>query len=48
MVDFLRIKYEIQKLKQSEIANQLYYSFSTLQGYRNDISNAFTVHNSIK
>ena len=35
--DFMRIKYENQKLKQSEIANQLGYSSSTLQRYRNDI-----------
>ena len=35
--DFLRIKYENPKLKQSEIAKQLGYSSSTLQSYRNDI-----------
>ena len=37
MAVFMRIKYENPKLKQSEIANQLGYSSSTLQGYRNDI-----------
>ena len=36
MADFKRIKYEIPKLKQSEVANQLGYSSSTLQRYRND------------
>ena len=38
MADFMRMKYEKPKLKQSEIANQLGYSSSTLQRYRNDIS----------
>ena len=38
MADFMRIKYENSKLKQSEIANQLGYSSSTLQRYRNDIN----------
>ena len=38
MADFMRIKYEYPKLKQSEIANQLAYSTSTLQRYRNDIN----------
>ena len=37
MADFMRIKWENLKLKQSEIANQLGYSSSTLQRYRNDI-----------
>ena len=37
MADLLRIKYENPKLKQSEIANQLGYSTSSLQRYRNDI-----------
>ena len=32
----MRIKYENLKLNQSEIANQLGYSNSTLQRYRND------------
>ena len=36
MADFLRTKYEIPKLKQSEIANQLACSYSTLQRYRID------------
>ena len=36
MADFKRMKYENPKLKQSEIANQLGYSSSTLQRYRND------------
>ena len=35
---FVRIKYSNMKLKQSEIANQLVYSSSTLQRYRNDIN----------
>ena len=38
MADFMRLKYENPKLKQSEIANQLGYSTSTLQRYRNDIN----------
>ena len=38
MVDFMRVKYENPKLKQSEIANQLGLSTSTLQRYRNDIN----------
>ena len=37
LADFVRIKIEISKLKQSEIANHLGYSSSTLQRYRNDI-----------
>ena len=36
MADFMRIKYEKSKLKQSEIANQLGYSFSTFHRNRND------------
>ena len=36
MADFMRTKYESPNLKQSEIANQLGYSSSTLQTYRND------------
>ena len=35
--DFMRMKYEYPKLKQSQIANQLSYSTSTLQRYKNDI-----------
>ena len=38
MVDFVRVKYENTKLKQSEIANKLGLSSSTLQRYRNDIN----------
>ena len=37
MTNFMRIKYENPKLKQSEIANQLGYSF-TLKRYRNDVN----------
>ena len=33
----MRMKYDNPKLKQSQIANQLGYSTSTLQRYRNDI-----------
>ena len=35
---FMWMKYEKPKLKQSEIANQVDYSSSTLQRYRNDIN----------
>ena len=38
MADFMQMKYENPKIKQSEIANQLGYSTSTLQRYRNDIN----------
>ena len=38
MADFMRVKYENSKMKQSEIANQLSMSPSTLQRYRNDIN----------
>ena len=38
MADFMRLKYENPKLKQSEIANQLSLSSSTIQRYRNDIN----------
>ena len=34
----MRIKYENSKLKQSEIADRLGYSSSTLQRYRNGIN----------
>ena len=38
MAVFLRVKYENPRLKQSEIANQLGMSSSTVQRYRNDIN----------
>ena len=38
MNDFMHIKYQNPKMKQSEIANQLDISASTLQRYRNDIN----------
>ena len=38
MKDFLNIKYQNPKMKQSEIANQLDISSSTLKRYRNDIN----------
>ena len=38
MADFMRVKYDNPKLKQSEIATQLGLSTSTLQRYRNDIN----------
>ena len=38
MAAYMRLKYENLKLKQSEIANQIGYSSSTLQRYRNDIN----------
>ena len=38
MADFMRVKYENPKLKQSEIANQLGMSSSTIQRYKNDIN----------
>ena len=38
MADFIKVKYENPKMKQSEIANQLSLSSSTLQRYRNDIN----------
>ena len=37
MADFMRVKYENPKPKQSEIANKLRSSSSTLQRYTNDI-----------
>ena len=36
MAKFLQIKFENPKLKQSETADQLGYSSSTLQRYKND------------
>ena len=38
IADFMRVKYENPKMNQSEIANQLGMSSSTLQRYRNDIN----------
>ena len=38
MADFMRMKYENPKLKQSEIANRLGYSSSTLPRYKNDVN----------
>ena len=49
LADFMRLKYENPKMKQSEIANQLNLSSSTIQRYRNGIYiYAFTIQNSIK
>ena len=36
MADFMRVKYENPKLKQSDIVNHLVLFSSTLQRYRND------------
>ena len=38
MADFMRLNYENPRMKQSEIANQLNLSSSTIQRYRNDIN----------
>ena len=38
MADFMRVNFENSKMKQSEIANQLGMSSSTLQKYRNDVN----------
>ena len=38
MADFMRINYQNPKMTQHEIANQLGYSSSTLQRYRNDVN----------
>ena len=38
MADFMRMKYENPKMKQSQKANQLSYATSTLQRYRNHIN----------
>ena len=38
MADFMRLKFENPRMKQSEIAYQLGKSSSTLQRYRNDIN----------
>ena len=38
MAVFMRMKYENSRMKQSEIANQIGLSTSTLQRYKNDIN----------
>ena len=38
MADFMRVKYENPKMKQSQMANQIVLSTSTLQRYRNDLN----------
>ena len=38
MAVFMRVKYENPRMRQSEIANQLGLSSSTVQRYRNDIN----------
>ena len=38
MADLMKVKYEIPKMKQSELPNQLGLSSSTLQRCRNDIN----------
>ena len=38
MADFMRLKHENPRMKQSQIANQIGLSTSTLQRYRNDIN----------
>ena len=38
MADFMKVKYENPRMRQSDIANQLGMSSSTLQRYRNDIN----------
>ena len=38
MADFVRLKYENPRMKQSQIANQIGLSTSTLQRFRNDIN----------
>ena len=38
IADFMRVNYQNLKLKHSQIANQLGYSTSTLQRYRNDLN----------
>ena len=37
MARFMQIKFENSKTKQSEVANQVSYSSSTFQRYRNDL-----------
>ena len=38
MADFMRLKYENPRMRQSQIPNQIGLSTSTLQRYRNDIN----------
>ena len=38
MADFMKVKYENPKMRQSQIANQIGLLTSTLQRYRNDIN----------
>ena len=38
MTDFMRVKYETPKMKQSQIANQIGLSTSTLRRNRNDMN----------
>ena len=38
MADFMKVKYENPRMRQSEIANQLGMSSSTIKRYRNDIN----------
>ena len=38
MADFMRVKYENPKMTQSEMYNQLGYSTSNIQRYKNDIN----------
>ena len=38
LADFTRLKFENPRMKQSQIANQIGLSTSTLQRYRNDIN----------
>ena len=38
VADFMRLKYENPRMKQSQIANQIGLSTSALQRYRNDIN----------
>ena len=45
MNDFMNIKYQNPKMKQSEIASQLSMSPSTIQGQKKRYKYAFTIHN---
>ena len=38
MADFMRLKYENPRMKQSQIANEVGLSTSTLQRYKNDLN----------